>query len=552
MSSEFSYRTRKQNLNRLRTETFDFLIIGGGITGAATARDAALRGFRVALLEKGDFASGTSSTSSKLVHGGLRYLENFEFRLVFESLSERGWQIRDLPHLVRPLRFFVPVYRGEKRGMSLISLGLWLYDLLSLLRTPGLHRRHSPRKMAEKLPGLNPKGLKGGFSYYDATMWDDLLVVENLRAAEAVGALAVNYVEATEALTADGRIVGTRARDTESGESFEIRATRTIVAAGPWTDRVGKRLAGSTGDAWEPVLEPSRGIHLVFERDRLPVEGAVLMLHPVDGRVSFVIPRDDFGAGVVMVGTTDGPAAADPDHQPIPADDEAYLIDLLGRFFPGQKITQRDVISRTIGIRPLVHSAVGDGSGGLSKVSREHWISTFPNGVTYVAGGKYTTHREMALEIIDHAIAAWDEGARKGTLPPVPRYALVDTQTPLLFPAVEEIAQSPADVGLSRFGAESPLVRTYDLDHADVHVIDPAGFPFLKGQFLFSVRHEMILTLEDFWFRRTPLYLARRDHGEDFIAPLAELLRRERGVDAATRESWIAALGAAIARRDER
>jgi glycerol-3-phosphate dehydrogenase len=584
MSLEFSYRTRAKNLNRLKSESFDFLILGGGITGAAVARDAAMRGFRVALVEKGDFASGTSSVSSKLVHGGLRYLENYEFKLVFESLSERAWQLKDLSHIVRPLRFFIPVYKGEKRGMSLISIGLWLYDTLSLFRAPGLHHRHSKKILQEKLPGLKAEGLKGGFSYFDATMWDDLIVIETLRSAANAGALITNYTEALKphfsTSSKDGsrhpQVAGYTVKDHLTGEIISIQAERVIVCAGPWTDRVGEAiseaevatgLGGATANGkreeriWKKKLKPSRGIHLVFPREKIPVEGAVLMLHPDDGRVSFVMPRDDFGAGVVVVGTTDGPASADPDHQPIPKSDEDYILDLLNRFFPGLKLTEKDVISRYIGIRPLVGGdASEDGSASLQKVSREHWIETEENGVTYVAGGKYTTHRVMAAEIVDHAIASWDEGARKETLRRVPIYRLCQTKQTLL-PETEENGMSPGDSAavkkdLSRFGGEAPLVKKYDEEYPSILVPGLLGFSYLKGQFIFSIRHEMVVSLEDFFFRRCPLFLSRRDHGEPVVEALSQILLRERmrldpKVHESDRAEWVKDLKSAIALRRE-
>lgn len=516
MSLEFSYKTREKNLSRLKNESFDFLIIGGGITGAAAARDAALRGFKVALIEKSDFSSGTSSVSSKLVHGGLRYLENQEFHLVFESLSERAWMLRDCKESVKPFQFFIPVYKTEKRGMSIISIGLWLYDLLSLFRAPALHRRHSKKALQEALPGLKKEGLKGGFSYFDAHMKDDLLNIETLRSAHEAGAVIVNYVEGIRPLSEwvspapHPQVCGYEVKDcTHSQEKFSIRATRVIVCAGPWTDKVGHQLSETQSHSlnWENRLAPSRGTHLVFERNRIPVKGAVLMLHPVDGRVSFVMPREDLGAGVVIVGTTDGPVLdQNIDQLKVPKEDEDYILDLLNTFFPDLKLTEKDVISKYIGIRPLVKE---EENVSLSKVSREHWIETFSNGMTFCAGGKYTTNRVMGKDIINHSIASWDEGDRKGYLKRLPIYREVETRIPL-FKQKED---------------KQKIIESYQNEFPEFPIKDLEGYKNLKGQLLFSLRHEMTLNLNDFIQRRIPLYLSRRDHGESVYQEIDNFLK---------------------------
>ncbi|MGZ3688099.1 MAG: FAD-dependent oxidoreductase, partial [Bdellovibrionota bacterium] len=231
----FSHATREEALQRFRTESFDLLIVGGGISGAGVARDATRRGLKVALVEKHDFAFGTSSRSSKLIHGGLRYLQNMEFGLVFEALAERALLLKSVPHLVRPMPFLLPVYEGDSHGRAILGIGLWLYDLLALFRTPEFHRSLSREKMLEEVPGLRAEGLKGGFKYSDATMWDDVLAVETLRAASQDGAAVANYVEAAAPVWTGDRITGFRVRDRISGSEIEIRASRLVVCAGPWT-----------------------------------------------------------------------------------------------------------------------------------------------------------------------------------------------------------------------------------------------------------------------------------------------------------------------------
>lgn len=583
MNSEFSSASRRRALDRFAEESFDFLVIGGGITGAAVARDAASRGLKVALVERDDFASGTSSASSKLVHGGLRYLENFEFRLVFESLSERAHLIRTQPNMVRWLKFYLPVYRDDPRGMGLVSIGLFLYDLLSLFRAPHFHRRLSKERMLAENPGLCPKGLVGGFTYYDASMWDDVMCVENARAAHSLGAAIATRVEALQPLwDARNQITGFRCLDRDSGGSVEIRAKRTIVCGGPFTDLLGAILLRGAPPAeaakfterdgkWRHWLKPSRGTHIVLARDRLPVSGAMLLSNVEDARVSFVIPRDDFGPGVVIVGTTDAPSPPNPAEVRAEDEDVAYLLRLLARYFPEAKLGPTDILAKYVGVRPLMDPAFGHdaeaGGGSLSKVSREHHIDRGPGGTTLVAGGKYTTHRTMALEIVDKALAYWaddfwrDLAARvpgwhrprteSSTNPAVTREAVAEFRREIA-PAIESGA---VDAGaceelIERYGADARHVLALHAEFPESGP-SPEGFPYLEAQLRYGIRKEMVLRLEDFYFRRLPLYLCRKDHAEGWIEPLSRVWAEELGKTEAGRQDEGADLRAKITRRDQ-
>ncbi|HAR41141.1 MAG TPA: glycerol-3-phosphate dehydrogenase/oxidase, partial [Bdellovibrionales bacterium] len=266
----FSFRTRADALRKFREQTFDLLVIGGGITGAAVARDAAMRGLSVAVVDKQDFAAGTSSRSSKLIHGGLRYLENLEFGLVFEALKERSLLLKTVPNMVRPLPFYFPVHGGDRPGKWMLGTGMWLYDLLAMFRAPGFHKTLSKRDFLQAFPFLRSEGLKGGFRYFDASMWDDVLTVQVLRSAHEAGAVVANYVEAIAPQWKGDRIVGYRLRDLESdpGEGeIDIRAHQIAVCVGPWTDLLGQTLSRN----WKKWLAPSRGVHLVFDLKRIPV-----------------------------------------------------------------------------------------------------------------------------------------------------------------------------------------------------------------------------------------------------------------------------------------
>lgn len=549
----FSASTRKAAWDAFERETYDVLVVGGGITGAGVAREARCRGLSVALVEAQDFASGTSSASSKLIHGGLRYLEGLEFGLVFESLSERSLLLRTAPNLVRPLEFYLPVYRSDSRGMSIVSVGLWLYDALSLFRTPGVHERLSRKTLLERIPGLEPEGLKGGFRYYDASMWDDVLAVETVRDAAERGAQVATRAVVQAGIYEDGRLVGVRVQDADpysltSEKSVEVRARQVIVCGGPWTDQLGSLLTQGSGKSWNPWLSPSQGVHLVFDLKRLPVPGALVMSHPDDGRIAFVIPRPDYGPGVTLVGTTDGPAPEDPARVQVAKTDVDYLLRLLSRYFPSLRLTAKDVLSATIGVRPLFKGGAPGGSEGapLQKVSREHHIATGPGGAIYVAGGKYTTYRRMAHEIVDFAES---QGRIKGQ-------AHVDTRAAINPAALEPVVEAArlqdstlhpdrplAPKLWERFGADARWIGRQDSR------VSLPGFPKLDAQLRYCMRYEMVLKLEDFYFRRQALWLGLSDHGESVIDKLARVWAEERFPEASAAEKDARALEEAHALR---
>lgn len=526
---EFSFHTRNHNLNRLEAEEFDFLIIGGGITGAGVAWDASSRGYKVALVEKHDFAHGTSSRSSKLVHGGLRYLENYEFNLVFEALSERSYLLQSAPHLVRPLPFYMPVYEDSPHSSYLLSAGMWFYDMLSLFRAPALHQRISAGSSVRLIPGIKRDGLRCTFKYFDASMWDDALVLDVLVKAHELGACISSRTTAVESIqNREGVITKMKVKDELSGKEHTVRFKRLIVCSGAWTDDVGKMIGGP---GWKPWLAPSRGVHLVFDWKRFPVPGAVTM-QIADGRIAFAIPRHDFGQGVTIVGTTDGPCSLPPDRvedesQAI-ASDRAYLLDLLSQYFPALKLVDSDVLSHYIGIRPLVNPNRGNEGGGaknLQKVSREHTIDHGPGGSVVVAGGKYTTFRKMAEEIVNFATDDWD-------------YREPQTETVLFEPAMPTKIQRAREVARAKgYVIPEKLFERYGADALHIYEIyeaecdrsgpDPDGFPCLEAQLRYAVRHQMVLTVEDFVRRRQPLHLCRQDHGGPWIARLQKALDEE-------------------------
>ncbi|HEU5060388.1 MAG TPA: glycerol-3-phosphate dehydrogenase/oxidase, partial [Kofleriaceae bacterium] len=328
------------------TAPYDIAIIGGGITGAGIARDAALRGLRVVLFEKGDYGSGTSSKSSKLIHGGLRYLEQGEIGLVFESVSERRVQTQVAPHLVRPLKFLVPIYEGARVGLETMNIGLWIYDTLAMFRAPGLHRTHRGEKARELEPMLRREGLRGAIEYFDCITDDARLVLENVLDARAAGAVCRSHCEVIAVERRRGRVSAVVVRDHLSGREERVPCCAVVVAAGPWTDQVAERLeVGVAG----PILRPTKGVHLVFRREVLPLERAITVISPIDGRVMFAIPW----RGRLVLGTTDTDFAGSPDQVWADAADAAYLCASAGKTFPEARFRPEDVIATWAGLRPL-------------------------------------------------------------------------------------------------------------------------------------------------------------------------------------------------------
>ncbi len=554
---EFSFRTRQTSLKRLQGEVFDLLVIGGGITGAAVAHEAAQRGLTVALVDQGDFACGTSSNSSKLIHGGLRYLENMELGLVYEALAERSFLLKSAPQLVKPLPFILPVYRGDAHGKAILSLGLWLYDLLALFRSPRFHRGLSRSELLRKIPFLKEQDLRGGFEYSDASMWDDVLTVETLKAAHRSSAAVMNYCQAVTPLWKRDLVSGFRVRN-KIGPRFEeidVRAHRVVACTGPWTDQMGRLL----DPQWKNWLRVSKGVHLVFDLKRVPVPAALVMSHPDDGRISFVIPRQEFGSGVVIVGTTDSSAPLDPQDVKVETEDVHYLLALLNRYFPDLKLNASDILSAYVGVRPLVDNEEG---ATLQKVSREHHIGEGPGGTVLVAGGKYTTHRKMAQEILEKTLSIWKRDLKAGRTSvaiPSMKPPIGSTQSFFLNPAFSKKALAHAQQQVSdstgfptelwsRYGAEA-LGIWKSHQSQPLPSDDPEGFPFIEAQFRHAIHAQMAMQLPDFFLRRSPLFLSRKDHGMPWAARLARIWSQELRRPREEEEVQISLLEAEIQKR---
>ncbi|OGH61052.1 MAG: hypothetical protein A3G34_17205 [Candidatus Lindowbacteria bacterium RIFCSPLOWO2_12_FULL_62_27] len=375
-----------RDTGRLRSESFDLLVIGGGILGAGVARDAALRGLRVALVDQGDFGSGTSSRSSKLVHGGLRYLEHAEFRLVAEACRERDILLRIAPHLVEPLPVLFPCWRGFGRPLWKIRLGLVLYDFLAGPRVIQRHRMLWPESLRALEPAVNQDRLEGAGLYYDCRMNDARLCLENVIAAVQAGVAAANYVRVAGLEKSKGCVTGARCEDLETAQEFFVRASVTVNATGPWADAI--RALDDPGGP--PTVRRTRGIHLIT--------GALLRSHGLtwtarsDGRVLFLLP---FGSRHSLIGTTDTDSGEDPAEPRIEPEDVSYLLSEVSEVLSGVSLSTSDVTGAFAGIRTLLRN-----DGGPSSVSREYRILESRSGLISVIGGKYTTYRAMADRVV--------------------------------------------------------------------------------------------------------------------------------------------------------
>jgi len=456
------------------------------------ALDAATRGWRVALIDKGDFACGTSSVSSKLIHGGLRYLEHGQFGLVYESLHERRWLLRAAPHLVRPLQFLLPYYDDSRVRPWQWRLGLTLYDLLAgrdnLQRSRPL-RRHEVRRA---VPGLADAGLHGGAAYFDAQMDDARLCLAVVQTAVRHGAVVANYVEAIGFDREGGTIAGARACDQVTRHEFTIHARQIVNATGPWVDGVCRLAGDSTG----PHLAPTKGVHVILPDQGLTT--ALLLLHPRDGRVFFVIPW----FGRTLLGTTDTVSPETADTLAVSPEEITYLREGWARFFP--ESAEAPVLGSFAGLRPLIRAE----AEAPSARSREYQIFTSPTGLVSVAGGKYTTFRTMAEDITDHVAQRLGKHAPCRTkdlllhgapAQPWPAFrAWAAAQLP------REWALPEATVGrlIERYGAELQDVIPY-LQEPAAREPFVVGEPELRGELAYQREHEMALYPSDHFLRRT-------------------------------------------------
>ncbi|MDX1989805.1 MAG: FAD-dependent oxidoreductase [Candidatus Obscuribacter sp.] len=502
---------------RNRQEPFDVLIIGGGATGAGLALDAASRGFSVLLVEQNDFGKGTSSRSTKLVHGGVRYLEQGNIPLVMEALHERELLRLNAPHLVHDLPFIVPTYAFWEAPFY--GIGLKVYDLLAGKAGFGKSKVLPAQQVVSAIPTIKQDGLKHGVLYHDGQFDDTRLLVALILTAVQKGAVILNYASAvglTRSTT--GRIDGAEIQDGESGEKFTVKARVVINATGAFTDEI-RRL--SRPDA-ERLISPSQGIHLVFDRSFLPGNTAIMVPHTSDGRVMFVIPWHDHA----LVGTTDTPIEK-ASLEPKPLAQEIDFVLSTASLYLAKAPRREDILSVFVGIRPLVKG----GTSSTKALSRDHTIEIDDGGLLTICGGKWTTYRRMAKDGIDKAIES-------GGLPQVPcntkelrlhGYQPLSSQMELPLPYSH----------LQVYGSEAAAILAIAAERAGWEERLHPSLPYIGAEVIHAARHEMCRTVEDFLARRVRALFLNAGAAQQMSSAVAELLAGELGFGRSWQEEQV-------------
>ena len=514
-------------LERLRdAPPADLLVIGGGATGLGVALEAARGGLQVVLLEAGDFAQGTSSRATKLVHGGVRYLAQGNVALVREALHERAGILARAPQVAQPLGFVVPAFRWWERPWY--AVGLFAYAALAGRRGLGPTRALSRARTREALPGVRTEGLRGGVQYWDGQFDDARLAVLLARSAADEGASVLNHVRVEGLLHAGERVCGVRARDALTGAAVELRARCVVNATGVWVDAVRAMRPGAA----EPLVSPSQGVHLVVDRAFLPGSQALLVPRTADGRVLFAVPW----LGKTLLGTTDT-ARADCPAEPEPFDDEVDFILREAARVLARAPTRADVRSAWVGLRPLVRPSTpaAGGAAPTRTLSREHTVLVEADGLVTVTGGKWTTYRAMAEDVLRQATAA-------GLLPPPPRGGPgARAQAPLRGAAPGRPLTEPP--GEHLYGSEAPALRALPGAQRWLARDAESGCGILSEAMVrFAARHEMACSVEDVLARRSRLLFLDAQQAGQIADAVAQVLAEELG-------PWFDAPGSAAALR---
>ncbi len=499
MPDRFSALSRNKLINKLKSVEYDLIIIGGGITGAGIALDAASRGLKTALVEKNDFASGTSSRSTKLIHGGLRYLKQLEFGLVKEVGSERAVVHNLAPHLVIPEKMLLPLYEKKGLGYWLASIGLKIYDFLAAVKEEDQRRMLTRAQTLRHEPLLKPDDVKGGAIYAEYRTDDARLTIEVLKTAAAHNAVVLNYLEVTDFVYAHNHVKGVHVKNVHTGDTFQVKAGAVVSAAGPWVDELRHINQSCTGKR----LHLTKGVHIVVPHQKFPVQQAIYF-DVEDGRMIFAIPR----GRVTYIGTTDTNYKGDKDRVIANAEDAAYLVRGVNNTFSGVNLSVEDIESSWAGLRPLIHEE----GKSESELSRKDEIFESPTGLISIAGGKLTGYRKMAERVVNlvikkyfadrsfksvstHRIAITKDGF--GNYREVKKYIAQIEQKLRPYPLTGYTARYLVE----NYGRATDII----LDHFHPHENYPAELMLLQAEAWYAVNHEMVTSLSDFLVRRTGL-----------------------------------------------
>lgn len=515
-------KTRDELLRECENEKFDMLIIGGGITGSGVARDATLRGLKCILLEKGDFGSGTSSKSSKLIHGGLRYLRYYNFRLVFEGCRERYRLLKNVaPHIVKAIRFVFPFYRGQKNPRWFVAMGLLLYSTIAMFRNIRLFRFISLKRLLSEEPALRKKGCVGGLSYYDCKCNDSRLVIDTIKSAAEQGAAPLNYCEVMAIDFVDNGIK-VHAVDRLTGKEYRLTARMAVNAAGAWADDVLQKCA----DSEKFNLKMASGIHLIIDRKKLPVNNAMLVEAPLDGRGTFFIPWGEN----ILVGTTDKFFRGDKDRIPIRPDSIDYLLETVNYYYPFAGLTRGDVQSVYAGVRSLV-----EGGSGMSEeeTPRDELILTDDRGMVSVTGGKLTTYRATAEKTVDSAIARFfaDRSLKScETISHISGGDMAEVHK-IKNANYDFVTSGQVELLCERYGSNAAVIIDYFKTDPDLSSPIHPDVPYCRGELKQFVEREFCEKLTDVMFRRSELYLFGKNNGLPATTEIAKYIGKLKGWD---------------------
>jgi len=498
---------------------YDLIVIGGGITGAATARDAALRGMSVLLVERDDLASGTSSRSSKLIHGGLRYLETYQFKLVAESLREREKALTLAPHLTDSQQFLYLLYSGYPESKALLNLGLTFYDLASGSILKRRHRMLNAEKVLVREPHLRSEGLKGAGMYWDVLTDDARLTIDVAKGAAEAGADLINHAAVTALIIEGGKTRGVSITDTITGGTFDVHARQVVNATGPWTDQT-RALEHTTTTTHK--LRPTKGVHIVVKKTDFPLNTAVFLRSPDDNRV--VWPTPSLEKDVVYIGTTDTDYTGDIDDVYPDEHDIRYLLNVANHTIPDAQLTENHIVGSWAGLRPLVAPEPGVSE---TNTSREHVITEGATGMITISGGKLTSNRLMANQLVDAALRGLKKSTRKSSAGVVP-VSGADMVVAKRVTRDADLAGVPKDIAaiwVHRYGSNAAtILRLWIADPANHEVIGARNLT--RAEIIYGVKNEMVETLADLLIRRTSAFFWDETGGLSHIDAVADELER--------------------------
>ena len=531
-SSDLNPQQRADALASLAIDEFDIVVIGGGVTGAGAALDAASRGLKVALIEARDLASGTSSRSSKLIHGGLRYLEQYDFKLVREALHERELMVSTLsPHLVKPVGFLYPLHEKVK-DRTYVGAGLALYDVLrGFQRALPWHKHMSQKKIGEIAPSLRQDIVTGAVKYYDAQVDDARHTMTIVRTARRHGAVVATRVEVTDLIRNGKKVVGAQLRDTVTGKSLSVKSKSIVMCAGIWSDELHEKFGLTPGYS----VTMSKGVHITLPGSAIKSDTGIILKTAIS--VLFLIPWGDKW----IVGTTDTPYTGDR-AEPHPTDEDIdYILEQANRVLE-PKLDRKDIIGAYAGLRPLVSNAKGSAT---TKLSREHTVDRSAPGFVSIAGGKYTTYRVMGKDAVDLAVVDLRRLVSESCTEKLPLvgadgyYALVQQSAVI----AEDFGISPESVVhlLNRYGSMISEVLEIIEENKKMAAPLTKSLPYLKAEIIYAASHEGAMSIDDVISRRTRLSFEAPDYGLDLVDAIADLIAPVLGWSAKEKKASIAA-----------